>query len=135
MRMTWAKNDRSPYLIFCRKTFLEALAANWLILQLSVTRLYLPTCLAHSAQANCSMCLRFEGCLLQTVCFSYFHRCSIGFRSRLLESHLEYSKVMVYSWVLLNCEFLGPYSFRHWAVYFTIEFFGISEISLYPIQI
>lgn len=45
--------------------------------------------LAHSSWAYCSICFRFEGCLLQMACFSSFHRCSIGFRSGLIEGHLR----------------------------------------------
>ena len=30
--------------------------------------------LGHSSWANCSSCLRFDGCLLQTASFSSFHR-------------------------------------------------------------
>ena len=59
--------------------------------------------LAHSSLASCSSCLRFEGCLLQMACFSSFHRCSIRFRSGLIEGHFRVVQCLAisHSWVFL----------------------------------
>lgn len=40
---------------------------------------------------SCSSCLRFDGCLLQTACYSPVRRCSIGFRSGLRKGHFALS--------------------------------------------
>ena len=39
--------------------------------------------LDHCSFANCSRCLRLEGCLLPTTVLRSLHRCSMGFRSGL----------------------------------------------------
>uniref|UniRef100_A0A3Q3BE78 RAD17 checkpoint clamp loader component n=2 Tax=Aplocheiloidei TaxID=45443 RepID=A0A3Q3BE78_KRYMA len=53
--------------------------------------------------SNCSSCLRFEGCLFQTACFSSFQRCSIAFRSELIEGHFRIVQCfpLSHSWVFL----------------------------------
>ena len=45
--------------------------------------------LDHSSFANCSRCLRFEGCLLPTAVLRSLHRCSMGFRSGLIAGHFR----------------------------------------------
>ena len=100
--------------------------------------------LAHTSWADCSSCLRFEGCLLQTACFSSFHKCSTGFRSGIIEGHFRIVQcfVLSHSWVFLAVWLAhypvgGPMTcnwdqaFWHWAAHFTPECLDGLEISLY----
>lgn len=53
-----------------------------------------------------SSCLRFEGCLLHTACFSSFHRCWVGFKSGLIYGPFIIQcfvcLVLSHSWVFLT---------------------------------
>lgn len=80
----------------------------------SGTSTYLSEYLAHLLWANCSSCLRFEGCFLQMACFSSF-RASIDVRSGLIEGHFI---IALCSWHIFSLEYLHSF-----------------EISLYPAQI
>lgn len=59
---------------------------------------------SHSSWANCSSCLRLEGCLCQTALFSSFHRCSTGFKAGFMEGHF---RIVQCSCVLLTVCILG----------------------------
>lgn len=96
--------------------------------------------LPHSSWANCSRCLRSEGCLLQTPCFSSFLRSS-GCRSGIIEGTTEQSSVLPFFGVLAVWFFLiitlleDPWpvtAFRHQAAHFSTECLSSLGISLYP---
>ena len=63
--------------------------------------------LANSSWANCSSCLKFNGCFLQTASCSSFHRYSIGFREGLIEDHFRTVQCFVL-WVLGHFPVGGP---------------------------
>ena len=56
---------------------------------LPVTINKFPSPLSWTFFANCSRSLRFEGCLLATAILRSFHRCSMGFRFRLVAGHFR----------------------------------------------
>lgn len=88
------------------------------------------------------LCLRFEGCLLQSACFSSFQRCPMGFRSQPMEGHFRIVQCFCSQPFLgvSSCVFWGHYVHDlplrlSWAAHFAPEGLDSREVSLYPAEI
>lgn len=83
-----SKNGHPKHIFFAQP--LKKITEIVCFLEPSTSFLHLSTgILDPSSFSNCSSCLIFEGCLLQTAILRPLHSSSVGFRSRLIAGHFR----------------------------------------------